>query len=138
MENALNALLPLKKTSDNKMIVVFGGDGGGREPRTEMVRVVSKLADVGIITLSDPFDTDPQTINDFLMGKAVEFGMEQDRNIFETIDRRVAIRKALNLAVEGDVVLFACKGAEQTIVFKDRTEPWDDREEVRKALREML
>ncbi len=138
MENALSALLPLKKTSDNKMIAVFGGDGGGREPRTEMVRVVSKLADVGIITLSDPFDTDPQTINDFLMGKAIEFGMEQDQNIFETIDRRVAIRKALHLAQEGDVILFACKGAEQTIVFKDRTEPWDDREEVRKALKEIL
>lgn len=138
MENAIRALLPLKKSSENKLIVVFGGDGGGREPRTEMVRVVSKLADVGIITLSDPFDTDPQTINNFLMGKAVEFGMEQDRNIFETIDRRVAIRKALQLAAEGDVVLFACKGAEQTIVFKDRVEPWDDRVEVRKALREMV
>lgn len=138
MENALNALLPLKKSGDNKMIVVFGGDGGGREPRTEMVRVVSKMADVGIITLSDPFDTDPQKINDFLMEKAVEFGMEQDRNIFETIDRRVAIRKALQLAVEGDVVLFACKGAEQTIVFADRVEPWDDRDEVRKALKEVV
>jgi UDP-N-acetylmuramoyl-L-alanyl-D-glutamate--2,6-diaminopimelate ligase len=138
MENAINALLSLKKSGDNKLIVVFGGDGGGREPRTEMVRVISKMADVGIITLSDPFDTDPQIINDYLMGKAVEFGMEQDRNIFETIDRRVAIRKAISMSNEGDVILFACKGAEQTIEFKDGSVPWDDREEVRKALKEIL
>jgi UDP-N-acetylmuramoyl-L-alanyl-D-glutamate--2,6-diaminopimelate ligase len=138
MENALNALIPLKKSDDNKIIVVFGGDGGGREPRTEMVRIISKLANVGIITLSDPFDTDPQEINNFLMSKAVEFGMEQDRNIFETIDRRVAIRKAISLASEGDVILFACKGAEQTIEFKDKSVPWDDRDEVRKALKEKM
>jgi UDP-N-acetylmuramoyl-L-alanyl-D-glutamate--2,6-diaminopimelate ligase len=72
------------------------------------------------------------------MSKAVEFGMEQDRNIFETIDRRVAIRKAISLASEGDVILFACKGAEQTIEFKDKSVPWDDRDEVRKALKEKM
>ena len=138
MENAINALLPLKKTKENKLIVVFGGDGGGREPRTEMVRVISKLADIGIITLSDPFDTDPQKINDFLMNNAIEFGMKKNENIFETIDRRVAIRKAISLSKEGDVILFACKGAEQTIVFADRVEKWDDREEVRKALKEVV
>ncbi len=72
------------------------------------------------------------------MEKAVEFGMEADRNIFETIDRRVAIRKAIQLAEEGDVILFACKGAEQTIEFKDKSEPWDDALEVRKALKEIM
>lgn len=134
MESALKALLPLKKTIENKMIVVFGGDGGGREPRTEMVRVISEMAEIGIITLSDPFDTEPQIINDFLMDKAIGFGMKKNENIFETIDRREAIKMAINMAKEGDVILFACKGAEQTIEFKDKSVPWDDREEVRKVL----
>lgn len=138
MENAIKAVLPSKKNKDNKLIVVFGGDGGGREPRTEMVKVISENADIGIITLSDPFDTDPQEINNFLMEKAISFGMKKDINIFETIDRRAAIKKAIYMASEGDVILFCCKGAEQTIIFPDRVEPWDDRQEVRLALQEFL
>jgi UDP-N-acetylmuramyl tripeptide synthase len=41
----------------------------------------------------------------------------------------------VELAQAGDVILFASKGAEQTIMFKDRIIPWDDRVEVRKAIR---
>jgi UDP-N-acetylmuramoyl-L-alanyl-D-glutamate--2,6-diaminopimelate ligase len=56
------------------------------------------------------------------------------KNIFDFVDRRLAIAKAIELARPGDVILFASKGAEQSIVFKDRVEPWDDRVEVRKAI----
>ncbi len=130
---AVNTLLKIKKPGSS-LIVVFGGDGGGREPRTGVVKILSEKANVGIITLSDPFDTDPQIINDFLMEKALSFGMKKNENIFETIDRRKAIEMAVSMAKEGDVLLFTCKGAEQTIIFKDHVEPWDDREEVRKAI----
>jgi UDP-N-acetylmuramyl tripeptide synthase len=36
------------------------------------------------------------------------------------------------------VILFASKGAEQSIIFKDHTEKWDDREEVRNAIKNKL
>ncbi len=136
MKEAITAVKNLKKKEENKVVVVFGGDGGGREPRTEVVRVVSQMANIGIITLSDPFDTDPEIINNFLMSKALEFGMKKGENVFDYLDRREAIKKAVFIAEEGDVLLFCCKGSEQTIIFKDHVEPWDDREEVRKAIRE--
>jgi UDP-N-acetylmuramoyl-L-alanyl-D-glutamate--2,6-diaminopimelate ligase len=134
---AVDTLLKIKKPN-NRLIVVFGGDGGGREPRTGVVKIISEKVDVGIITLSDPFDTDPQVINDFLMNKALDFGMVQGVNIFETIDRRKAIAMAVDMAKEGDILLFTCKGAEQSIIFKDHTEKWDDREEVRIAIKNKL
>jgi UDP-N-acetylmuramoyl-L-alanyl-D-glutamate--2,6-diaminopimelate ligase len=132
MEAARNA----KKTKENKLIVVYGAEGGGRETskRETMSKAATELADIAIVTLSDPFDTDPESINQDIVGWLTKFGFEKGKNIFDFVDRRLAIAKAIELARPGDVILFASKGAEQSIVFKDRVEPWDDRVEVRKAI----
>ena len=137
---ALIAARSAKKTTANKVVAVFGGEGGGRDisKREKMSRVAADLADYAIVTLSDPFDTDPKEINRDIMNWLEKYGFEEGKTAWEFIDRRVAIRKALDLVQEGDVILFASKGSEQSIVFKDRVEKWDDRQEVRKALRERL
>jgi UDP-N-acetylmuramoyl-L-alanyl-D-glutamate--2,6-diaminopimelate ligase len=57
------------------------------------------------------------------------------QNVWNYIDRRQAIKHAVDMAKDGDVILFASKGAEQSIIFKDHTEKWDDRVEVRVAIR---
>jgi UDP-N-acetylmuramoyl-L-alanyl-D-glutamate--2,6-diaminopimelate ligase len=135
MNAAIDAALGAKKAPQNKLFVVFGGDGGGREPRIGSCEAVAKKADFGVVTLSDPFDTDPEIINNFLMQKLEEFGMKKGENCFDFLDRREAIKFVVEKAQEGDVCLFTCKGAEQSIIFKDRVEPWDDRVEVREAIR---
>ncbi|HLI33840.1 MAG TPA: UDP-N-acetylmuramoyl-L-alanyl-D-glutamate--2,6-diaminopimelate ligase, partial [Terriglobia bacterium] len=53
------------------------------------------------------------------------------------VDREAAIRKALEQAHEGDLVLLAGKGHETYQVLKDRSIPFDDREVARRILREM-
>jgi UDP-N-acetylmuramyl tripeptide synthase len=53
------------------------------------------------------------------------------------VDRETAIRKAIEKAHEGDVVVLAGKGHETYQILKDRTIPHDDREVARKVLREM-
>jgi UDP-N-acetylmuramoyl-L-alanyl-D-glutamate--2,6-diaminopimelate ligase len=103
-----------------------------------MSKAVVELADFAIVTLSDPFDTDPESINKDIVTKLENFGFYYEgdkKNIWDFIDRREGIKKAISLANEGDVILFASKGAEQSIIFSDRVESWDDREEVRKAIR---
>src|SRR5439155_921567 len=52
-------------------------------------------------------------------------------------DRETAIRKALEGAREGDVVVLAGKGHETYQVLKDRTIPFDDREVARRILRDI-
>jgi UDP-N-acetylmuramoyl-L-alanyl-D-glutamate--2,6-diaminopimelate ligase len=143
MRLALEASLKAKKSERNKLIVVYGAEGGGRDitKRETMSKAVTELADFAIVTLSDPFDVDPEEINTDIKNWLVRFGFKCDgegKNIWDYTDRREAIKKAVELANVGDVILFASKGAEQSIVFKDHTEKWDDREEVRLALRERL
>jgi UDP-N-acetylmuramoyl-L-alanyl-D-glutamate--2,6-diaminopimelate ligase len=137
---ALEAAQKAKRTAFNKVIVVYGAEGGGRDlsKRTTMSKAASELSDYVIVTLSDPFDADPQEINDDLVRILDGFGMKKGEQVFDYIDRTEGIKKAVSLAKEGDVILFASKGAEQTIMFKDRIVPWDDRKEVRKAIRESL
>jgi UDP-N-acetylmuramyl tripeptide synthase len=53
------------------------------------------------------------------------------------VDRETAIRKAVEEAREGDMVVLAGKGHETYQILKDRTIPLDDREVARKILREM-
>src|ERR1700759_2328930 len=50
-------------------------------------------------------------------------------------DRAAAIRKAIEEAHAGDVVLIAGKGHETYQIFRDRTIHFDDREVAREALR---
>jgi UDP-N-acetylmuramoyl-L-alanyl-D-glutamate--2,6-diaminopimelate ligase len=53
------------------------------------------------------------------------------------LDRRVAIRRALDEARPGDVVLIAGKGHETYQIFKDRTIGFDDRQIAREILGEL-
>jgi UDP-N-acetylmuramyl tripeptide synthase len=121
-------------------VVVYGAEGGGRElsKRETMSKIVSEKADYAIVTLSDPFDADPKEINQDIVNWLDRFGMKEGVNVWQFIDRREGIAKAVSLMGEGDVALFASKGAEQSIVFADRIEEWDDRVEVRKAIKNML
>jgi UDP-N-acetylmuramyl tripeptide synthase len=53
------------------------------------------------------------------------------------VDREKAIRKALEEAREGDVVVLAGKGHETYQILKDGPIPFDDREVARRVLSEM-
>ena len=56
--------------------------------------------------------------------------------LYKTVtDRRAAIQYALSIAHNQDIVLIAGKGHEDYQILKDKTVHFDDREEVRKALR---
>jgi UDP-N-acetylmuramoyl-L-alanyl-D-glutamate--2,6-diaminopimelate ligase len=52
-------------------------------------------------------------------------------------DRKAAVRKALFLAKSGDIVLLLGKGHENSIIYADRTMPYDEFEEAEKALEEL-
>lgn len=139
LEASRNALKNRTGENKSKLIVVYGAEGGGRDisKREKMSKAVSEIADYAIVTLSDPFDTDPQEINKDIVQWLEKFGFKSEgpeKNIFDFVDRREAIKKAISLAKDGDVILFASKGSEQSIIFKDRIEKWDDREEVRQAI----
>jgi len=125
LENVLRAA---RETAKRKLIVVFGC-GGDRDPgkRAEMGTIAAGLADRVIVTSDNPRSEDPLTI-----ARAIAEGIRADI----VLDRRRAIRRAINEAVAGDVVVIAGKGHETYQIVGAQTLPFDDRDEVRAAFAE--
>ncbi len=101
-----------------KLHVVFGC-GGSRDTskRAEMGRIAAELADRVIVTSDNPRTEDPQAIIDCIEGGTVGVlkkgpGRRGAANITTIVDRRLAIRKALDDSKSQDIVLIAGKGHE--------------------------
>jgi UDP-N-acetylmuramoyl-L-alanyl-D-glutamate--2,6-diaminopimelate ligase len=90
-----------------------------------------ELSDFVVLTSDNPRSEDPLGImNDVMVG----LGRFDTPHLAEP-DRARAIRRALDEAKPGDVVLLAGKGHETYQILKDRTIDFDDRETAREILR---
>lgn len=142
---SINSLLDsaqnLKKNPiGNKVIIVLGGDGGGRDEQRlyDMGEAVGKKSDVVIVSDSDPYFDDELILAEKIAGEAEKFGKVKDKDLFIVLDRVEAIKRAISLAVEGDVVLLATRGSLNTMDIKGKKIPSDDRVIAREALRVLL
>jgi len=129
-----NVLSTARELTRGRLIVVFGcGGERDRAKRPLMGEAAGSLSDLAVLTSDNPRSEDPLLImNDALVGL-----QKAGRPYWAEVDRGTAIRKALEEAREGDVVVLAGKGHEAYQVLSDRTIPFDDREVARKALHEM-
>lgn len=117
----------------SKIIAVFGSCGErDRGKRPIMGEIVSKKADFVIVTNEDPYDEDPMQIIDEV-SERIENRVEGN-NFWKILDRREAIRKALELAKAGDFVVVTGKGAEETMAVGDKRIPWNDRKVIEEEL----
>lgn len=95
-----------------------------------MGKIASTFSDLCIITSDNPRSEDPKVIIE-----EIESGICK-RNYEKIVDRKDAIMRALDLAEENDVVLIAGKGHEKYQILKDRVIQFDDREVVKKLLKD--
>jgi UDP-N-acetylmuramoyl-L-alanyl-D-glutamate--2,6-diaminopimelate ligase len=130
LENVLRAARELAEGNRVLCVVGAGGDRD-RGKRPLMGRLASELADVAIVTSDNPRSEDPEAI-------AAEIVSGANGEVEVELDRAAAIRRAVELAGPGDVVLIAGKGAEQGQEFADRTIPFDDREAAKEALKAIM
>ena len=126
-----SVLKSARALTTGKLIVLFGcGGDRDRAKRPIMGRIGSELADVCIVTSDNPRSEDPEAIIQEIL-----VGIKGGGADIETVtDRRDGIRRALEIAAPGDLVLIAGKGHETYQIFKDRTIHFDDRETVRELL----
>lgn len=122
LERALAALRPL---TTGQLVVVFGA-GGDRDAgkRPEMGRVAAAGADLSIVTSDNPRSEDPARI-----AEEIESGMSGARREL-VLDRRAAIRRAIELAGPGDLVLLAGKGHETYQIWGTEKRAFDERQVV--------
>jgi UDP-N-acetylmuramoyl-L-alanyl-D-glutamate--2,6-diaminopimelate ligase len=130
LEKVLRVLRPI---TGARLIVVFGSAGErDRTKRPAMGAVAGRLADVVIVTDEDPRLEEPHAINEEIAEGARQAGCAR----LEVIDdRRAAIRLAIETARDGDMILLAGKGHEQSMIYGTQRRPWDDREVARQQLR---
>ncbi|MFH1018029.1 MAG: UDP-N-acetylmuramoyl-L-alanyl-D-glutamate--2,6-diaminopimelate ligase [Pseudomonadota bacterium] len=141
LKNALDALSPLRK---RRLLAVFGcGGDRDRTKRPQMALVAAQAADVVIVTSDNPRSEDPSAIV-----REIEAGIPSDVKKItpqelngnstgvscSILDRREAIRRALEAAQPGDLVLIAGKGHETYQEIRDVKKPFDDREVARELL----
>ncbi len=128
IENILNAVKGFVK---NRIIIVFGcGGDRDRDKRPKMGKVAMRLADFSVITSDNPRTEKPEDIiNDILAGID-----ENEEKYVAITDRTEAIKYALSMAEEGDVVLLAGKGHETYQDIMGEKIHYDEREIVKKIL----
>ena len=126
----------LRSVATRRLLAVFGASSrsGGHDP-AGMGSAAGRHTDFFVITTDDPVEVDPTQL-----ARQVEAGVAgraPGRDYEIVLDRRSAIRLALERAGPGDVVLLAGKGHEQTMILAGGPVPWNDRAEAEQALREL-
>ena len=128
-----------QSTIDNrKLIWVFGSCGErDRGKRPIMGEIVSKYADYVIVTNEDPYYENPQKIIDEVCEGIFRSGKKENVDAWKIFDRKKAIKKALKLARQGDIILITGKGAEETMAIRDKRISWNDKKVVKELLQNL-
>lgn len=119
-------LTALRQFAPKKIITVFGcGGDRDREKRPIMGEISGRLSDFSVVTSDNPRTENPtEIIEDILRGfKTYKF--------VAVNDRREAIRFAIRMAQEDDIILLAGKGHETYQIIGTEKIHMDEREMVR-------
>ena len=125
-----HVLRTLREITKGRLVVVFGcGGNRDRTKRPVMGRIAAQGADYSIVTSDNPRNEDPAQII-----AEIREGFGNASNVETLEDRAEAIKKAIDMAGKGDVVLIAGKGHENFQEFANRSIPFDDRQVARRYL----
>ncbi|MCA9363641.1 UDP-N-acetylmuramoyl-L-alanyl-D-glutamate--2,6-diaminopimelate ligase [Candidatus Kaiserbacteria bacterium] len=113
-------------------ICVLGNTGGGRDvwKRPEMGRIAEQYCEHVFLTNEDPYDEDPEKII-----ADMARGIDDESKLTTVMDRRTAIRSALERAPNQSVVLISGKGTDPYIMGPHNTKtPWSDAKVVQQEM----
>lgn len=126
--NVLATIKKLKKGFEQVITVVGCGGDRDRTKRPVMATVACEHSDKVIFTSDNPRSEDPgQIIKDMEEGLAPAY----KRKYISIVDRKEAIKTAISLAKEEDIILVAGKGHEKYQEIKGVRNHFDDKEEVK-------
>lgn len=133
--DAIEKVFDSVKSHNGRIISVHGG-AGRRDPATREIRgrILAQNSDIVIITEDDSRDEDPEKIAAAFIRGAEKQGKVLGKNLFKELDRKKAIKLALDTAKKGDLVLILGKGHEKTILRADGPHPFEDIKVVKSLL----
>ena len=128
-----------RKEESGRVIAVFGSAGlRDKAKRRMMAEISAELADLTVLTAEDPRTESLEEILEEMAAGARSRGGREGETFWRVPDRGEAIRFAIRMAREGDIVLALGKGHEQSMCFGGREHLWDDRTALRAVLSELL
>lgn len=115
---------------NGRVIVVIGSTGNkGISRRKDFGAVLSKFADIAILTTDDPADEDPKAIC-----QEIANSITTNVTSFITVDRKKAIQQALEMSQPADAVVLAGKGADLYQKIKGEDIPYEGDSNIAKEL----
>ncbi len=133
--NGIEKLLNFVNTLDINRSIVVIGSAGHRDflKRPIMGKTVVDNASYAIFTYEDPRTEDPLSIINMLVSDI------KDNSRYEiVVDRSLAIKRAIEIAGDNDMVLILGKGDENHQILKDKTIHFNDKEEAIKWTKERI
>lgn len=129
-----NVLKTAREFAKGRVICVFGcGGDRDRAKRPIMGEIAGRFSEYAVITSDNPRTEDPMSIIE-----SIEEGMKRSGTKYTVIEnRREAIRHALQLAEENDVIMIAGKGHENYQEINGTKYHFDDKEIVEELLKEL-
>ena len=130
-ESLQNILSATAEYTGGRVISVFGC-GGDRDSgkRPIMGEISGRIADYTIITSDNPRTEKPEEII-----KQIEAGIKKTNAKYECIvDRREAIKKAIEIANKRDIIVLAGKGHEQYQEINGKAYPFDERAIIKEII----
>ena len=133
------ALQTVRELTEGRLITVFGcGGDRDRGKRPQMGRIAGDYSDLVIITSDNPRGEDPEHIVSEIEPGVREAGLDAidpespciNRGYRIIVDRKQAIRAAVDVADKGDIVLIAGKGHENYQIIGERKRYFSDVEEA--------
>lgn len=133
-----NVLRTARELCCGRVIVVFGcGGDRDRMKRPRMGAAVAELADFAVVTSDNPRTEDPERIIRDVEPGLRNAGKHKEDDYEIMGDRTEAIRRAIEVAKPGDLVMIAGKGHEDYQILGTRRVRFDDREVARRILKEL-
>jgi len=138
--NALKVALETSRNRTNKRVIAVFGSAGlrDRQKRRMMAATSISFADISILTAEDPRTESLDDILSEMADEAQKHGGVENETFYRIPDRGAAIRKAVELADEDDLVIICGKGHEQSMCFGETEFMWDDRVALKSALSLLL
>ena len=127
-----NILKTVREFTKGRLISVFGcGGDRDRTKRPIMGKIGTELSDIAVITSDNPRSEEPLAIIE-----DIKSGIKNN-NYIVVENRREAIKKAMEIARQYDVIVVAGKGHEDYQILKDKTIHFDEREIIKELIEEL-
>ena len=131
-----SVLQTLRPYATGRLICLVGSVGGRSQMRrADLGNAAAQYADLTVLTSDNPNFEDPQVICEEM---AASFTARGQDNYVIIPDRAEAIRRAVSLLREGDVLLLAGKGTEDYQLVRGEKVPFSEKEIVAEAVRASL